>query len=202
MEGSAPSRPFGNQPGQTSRVLRSLSQLACSSIGLHLVIESAQNRSMKATYSLRWLLVCVALAISGRWAQGEDINYSQPLTQVSFDRLVPTSYPTIRPKFDRLRPTTYPLIHPGVPQIHITEGLTQAFARPLLVTSERPEPGFTTIVRRLPLPSPSPSLVQSGAVITHPSRPAPELPPKAKTNQKQPRNQKPSSPSDSLTRLG
>jgi hypothetical protein len=53
----------------------------------------------------------------------------------TFDRLVPTSYPTIKPHFNRLRPTTLPLIHPGIPRVHITENLVHPLARPLLVVN-------------------------------------------------------------------
>ena len=160
---------------------------------------------MRTSYGLRWLIACAALAIGSRWALGDDTNYGQPLTQVSFDRLVPTSYPTIHPNFDRLRSTTYPLIDPGVPRIHITEGLTQAFDKPLLITNESGEPGSTTIYGRVPLPSPSPSPAQPRPVIpviTHPSHPGSALPPKTKTDKKQPRNPKPSSPSDPRARFG
>ena len=159
---------------------------------------------MRASYGLRWLIACVALAIGSRWALGDDVNYGQPLTQVSFDRLVPTSYPTSHPNFDRLQPTKYPLIDPGVPQIHITEGLTQAFDKPLLITNESGGTGFTTSYGRVPLPGPSPSPVRPRPVIpvtTHPSPPVSAPVPKLKPNSKKPSNQKSSSSRNPIARL-
>ena len=75
---------------------------------------------MKSAHAFCWVLTAVSM--SALSAQGEDANFTQPLTQVRFDRLVPITYPVIRPNFARLRPTTEPLIHPGVPQVPITEG--------------------------------------------------------------------------------
>lgn len=158
-------------------------------IGLHLIAQAAQNRCMRASHGWQWLLVCLAFAIGAHPAEGEDISYAQPLTQVSFDRLVPTSYPVIRPKFAGLQSTTYPLIDPGVPHVHITEGLTQSFARPLLVTSETPESilAATTTTRRVTLQRPDRTPVQQSsvtAVITSPSGPGSTLPLKRKENRR------------------
>jgi hypothetical protein len=91
---------------------------------------------MRVTLSLLLAFVGVVLAVSGPRALGDDNNFSGQLTQASFDRLIPTSYPTIQSNFARVRPTTFPLIHPEIPQVHITEGLAQSFSRPLLITSE------------------------------------------------------------------
>jgi hypothetical protein len=85
---------------------------------------------------LQLAFISVVLAVSGPRALGDDNNFGGQLAQVSFDRLIPTSYPTIKPNFTRLRSTTFPLIYPGIPQVHITEGLAQSFSRPLLITRE------------------------------------------------------------------
>jgi len=80
--------------------------------------------------------VGVVLGVSGPRVLGDDHNSSGQLTQVSFHKLIPVSYPTIQSNFDQLRPTTSPLIHPELPQVHITEDLAQSFAQPLLITTE------------------------------------------------------------------
>ena len=95
---------------------------------------------MKSVRSLQWALVMVALAMSGLPALADDDNYlGMPLTQARFDRLIPTSYPTIRPTFNRLIPTTLPLIQPGIARVHITENLVYPLSQPLLIVNERPE---------------------------------------------------------------
>jgi hypothetical protein len=149
---------------------------------------------MKPVRSFWCLFAGVSLVLSALSVRGDDTNYGRPLTQVRFDRLVPTSYPTIQPNFARLRPTTEPLIHPGIPQVPITEGLTDSFAKPLLITSERPEPFLTTTsttYRPIPPPRVIRNPVQpklSMPSITHPSsRPASAKP--AKANNKQLDNQ-------------
>jgi hypothetical protein len=83
----------------------------------------------------RWAFVVVALEISGLPALGDDTNYSRPVDQVRFDRLIPTSYPTIRPSFRRLRPTTYPVIRPGIARVPITKGLINPLTQPLLIVN-------------------------------------------------------------------
>lgn len=88
---------------------------------------------MRTVRILQWGFVVIALAISGVPALGDDIYFSDPLIQPTFDHLVPTSYPTIKPRFEGLRPTTRPLIHPGIPRVHITENLVQPFAQSLLL---------------------------------------------------------------------
>jgi hypothetical protein len=104
---------------------------------------------MKSVRSLQWALVMIALAMSGLPALADDDNYlGMPLTQARFDRLIPTSYPTIRPKFNHLRPTTLPLIHPGIPRVHITENLVRPLSQPLLLVNERPESLATALSRR------------------------------------------------------
>jgi len=141
---------------------------------------------MKSAHAFCWVLTAVSM--SALSAQGEDANFTQPLTQVRFDRLVPITYPVIRPNFARLRPTTEPLIHPGVPQVPITEGLTDSFAKPLLITSERPE-AFVTATLTTYRPVPRPRLARNPVqpnppppVITRPSsRPRTAKPAKADT---------------------
>ena len=65
-------------------------------------------------------------------AYGEYIYLEEPLIQAQFDRLIPTSYPTITVHFSELRATTWPLIYPGVPQVHITENLIHPTDQALL----------------------------------------------------------------------
>jgi hypothetical protein len=91
---------------------------------------------MRTVRSLHWAFVVVALAMSGLPAVGDDTYFGKPLIQATFDRLIPTSYPTIKPNFSRLRPTTLPLIHPGIPRVHITENLVHPLAQPLLLVNE------------------------------------------------------------------
>jgi hypothetical protein len=79
-------------------------------------------------------LAGVALAASSLCAMGQGTDFEQPLIQARFDHLVPTTYPTTQTNFSRLKPTTWPLIDPETRQIHITENVTQAFVRPLLIT--------------------------------------------------------------------
>jgi hypothetical protein len=142
---------------------------------------------MKPACKFCWLLI--AVSIGALSAQGDDTNFSQPLTQVRFDRMVPIAYPVIRPNFARLRPTTEPLIHPGVAHVPITENLTDSFARPLLITSERPEPFLTTTsttYRAVPPPRLIRNAVQPKLplpVITHPSS-RPRLAKPAKASRK------------------
>jgi hypothetical protein len=88
---------------------------------------------MRTVRSLPWVLAVVALAMSGVPALSQDVYFSEPLIQTTFDHLIPTTHPTIRPKFDQLRPTTRPLIHPGVPRVHITENLIHPLAQRLLI---------------------------------------------------------------------
>lgn len=88
---------------------------------------------MRTVRSLHWALAVVAFALSGLSALGQDIYFSEPLIQTTFDHLIPTSYPTIKPKFNQLRSTTRPLIHPDIPRVHITENLIHPLAQPLLI---------------------------------------------------------------------
>jgi len=102
------------------------------------------------------VVVILGLSILSAWAQ--EAEPGAPLIQVSFDRLVPTSYPVIHPRFDRLRSTVFPLITPDIPRVHITENLLVATAQPLLVpyaastyqVSELPVVGIRTKPRALP----------------------------------------------------
>jgi hypothetical protein len=92
---------------------------------------------MRVALGLPFALVGVVLLVTSSLASGDENHFSgEQLTKVGFDRLIPTSYPTINPSFDRFRPTTSPLIYPEIPQVHITQDLTQSFSRPLLRTSE------------------------------------------------------------------
>lgn len=104
---------------------------------------------MKSFRTLPWALVMVALAMSGLPALAEDNYLDMPLTQARFDRLIPTSYPTIRPKFTRLIPTTLPLVQPGVARVHITENLVYPLSQPLLIVNERPESWAASLSHRL-----------------------------------------------------
>ena len=104
---------------------------------------------MKSFRTLPWALVMVALAMSGLPALAEDNYLGMPLTQARFDRLIPTSYPTIRPKFTRLIPTTLPLVQPGVARVHITENLVYPLSQPLLIVNERPESWAASLSHRL-----------------------------------------------------
>ncbi len=94
---------------------------------------------MKSFRTLPWALVMVALTMSGLPALADDNYLERPLIQATFDRLIPTSYPTIRPGFNRLIPTTLPLIQPGIARVHITENLVYPLYQPLLIVNERPE---------------------------------------------------------------
>ena len=78
----------------------------------------------------------VVLALSGSRGSGQDTSSGSPIVPVSFDRMIPITYPLVRTRFDRLRPTTYPLIDPGIANIPITENLVNSFARPLVPTFE------------------------------------------------------------------
>ena len=103
---------------------------------------------MKSFRTLPWAFVIVALAMSGLSALADDNYLEGPLTQARFDRLIPTSYPTIRPKFTRLIPTTLPLVQPGVARVHITENLVYPLSQPLLIVNERPESRAASLSQR------------------------------------------------------
>ncbi len=95
---------------------------------------------MKIARRTSWIIGGLTLAVGALGAFGDDVEYTQPLVQVDFDHLVPTSYPIIHPGFHRLQATTEPLIDPGVAKVHITEHLTQAFDQPLLITNDNSYP--------------------------------------------------------------
>ena len=103
---------------------------------------------MKSFRTLPWALVMAAVAMSGLPASADDNYLDTPLTQARFDRLIPTSYPTIRPKFNRLIPTTLPLIQPGIARVHITENLVYPLSQPLLIVNERPESWAASLSQR------------------------------------------------------
>jgi len=103
---------------------------------------------MKSFRTLSWALVMVTLAMAGLPALAEDNYLGMPLTQARFDRLIPTSYPTIRPTFNRLIPTTLPLIQPGIARVHITENLVYPLSQPLLIVNERPESWSASLSHR------------------------------------------------------
>ena len=114
-------------------------------------IHFGYHQSMRIHCSPRSIFMFVVLALSSSPTWAEDLPAARPLVHVSFNRLVPTSYPVFRPSFNRLRPTTYPLIRPGVPQVGITNNLTDSFARPLLLTSPVSRP-FTPATQSLSAP--------------------------------------------------
>ncbi|HEX5177478.1 MAG TPA: hypothetical protein VFV83_10635 [Chthoniobacteraceae bacterium] len=93
---------------------------------------------MKTVRSLQWPVMLVALAINSLPALADDNYLDRPLIQATFDRLIPTSYPTFRPRFNRLIPTTLPLLQPGVARVHITENLVYPLSQPLLIVNEWP----------------------------------------------------------------
>ena len=93
---------------------------------------------MKSIGTLRWAFLVVVLVIGGLPALADGIYLDKPLTQATFDRLIPTSYPTINPRFSHLLPTTRPLIQPGVARVHITENLVYPISQPLLIVNEGP----------------------------------------------------------------
>ena len=84
--------------------------------------------------TLPWAVVTVALSMSGLPALADDNYLERPLIQATFDRLIPTSYPTFKPGFHRLIPTTLPLIQSGIARVHITEKLVHPMEQPLLRT--------------------------------------------------------------------
>ncbi len=85
--------------------------------------------------SLLLSVVASVFAIANASAYSDYVYVDEPLVHVTFDRLIPTFYPTIQPDFNRLIPTTYPLIHPGIPQVHITDNLINPFDQPLLIVN-------------------------------------------------------------------
>lgn len=87
---------------------------------------------MRTTRSLLWALVVVVLTLTGSRGSGQDASSDSPIIPVSFDHMVPITYPLIHTRFDLVRPTTYPLIDPGIAHIPMTENLTNSFARPLV----------------------------------------------------------------------
>jgi hypothetical protein len=105
---------------------------------------------MKTAHRKWWFFAIVLLAISSVRASDNDADFSQPLTQSTFDQLIPTSYPTLRTRFDRLLPTTWPLIDPGIPRIHITENLVHPLSQPLLIVNPAREPKKVAPPRRTP----------------------------------------------------
>lgn len=90
---------------------------------------------MKTIRILFGAIFIFAVALTQARATNDDVYFSAPLTQVTFDRLIPTFYPTIEPHFNGLQPTTYPLIYPGVPRVHITENLVYPSDQPLLIVN-------------------------------------------------------------------
>ena len=90
---------------------------------------------MRAMKTLLLSFVILAIAISNAPAYSEYLYDETPLIQVTFDRLIPRSYPTIKPDFNKLRPTTWPLFHPGAPQIQITENLVRPTEQQLLIVN-------------------------------------------------------------------
>jgi hypothetical protein len=103
---------------------------------------------MKSFRTLPWVLAIVALAMSGLPALGDDNYLERPLIQATFNRLIPTSYPTFKPGFHRLIPTTLPLIQPGIARVHITENLVYPIYQPLLIVNEKPESWAASLSQR------------------------------------------------------
>ena len=85
--------------------------------------------------SLLLSVLAVASAIATVSAYSDYVYLDQPLVQVTFDHLIPTTYPTIQPDFSKLVPTTRPLIHPGIPQIRITDNLIHPTDQQLLIVN-------------------------------------------------------------------
>lgn len=117
-------------------------------IVLHFGRQFGLDKRMKSVRSLQWASMMITLAMSGLPALADDNYLDMPLTQARFDRLIPTSYPTIRPKFNRLIPTTLPLIQPGIARVHITENLVYPLSQPLLIVNERPESWAASLSQR------------------------------------------------------
>src|ERR1700747_847369 len=91
---------------------------------------------MKTTCGGQWLFFATALALSGLRATADHDNCGEPLVQARFDKLIPTSYPTLRPSFDRLIQTTGPLTDPGIARVPITENFVRPLDQPLLIVNE------------------------------------------------------------------
>ena len=137
-------------------------------IVLHFGRQFGLDKRMKSVRSLQWALVIVILAMSGLPASADDDNYlGMPLTQARFDRLIPTSYPTIRPTFNRLIPTTLPLIQPGIARVHVTENLVYPLSQPLLIVNQRPESWAASLSHR-PRPRTSARPVSARPVSARP----------------------------------
>jgi hypothetical protein len=123
-----------------------------------------QNRSMsKAWWRALIIVAMAALLVSARQAVADGAYYGQPLTQASFDKLIPTSYPTATVRFDRLHQTTWPLIDPGVATVPITDNLIHPTDYPLLVPTEGVGPlhRVRSIQRTIPVLRPA-----SGAQVS------------------------------------
>ncbi len=92
--------------------------------------------------SLLLSLLAVALVTKTASAYSDYLYVDQPLVQVTFDHLIPTTYPTIQPDFNKLRPTTWPLIYPGIPQVYITDNLIHPLDQQLLIVNLNASPFF------------------------------------------------------------
>lgn len=114
---------------------------------MHFGRQFGLDKRMKSVRTLQWVLVAVALAMSGLPVMGDDINLGRPLIQVTFDQLIPI-YPTITPKFSQLVPTTLPLIQTGIARVPITENLVYPLSQPLLLVNERAQSYATALSRR------------------------------------------------------
>jgi len=62
---------------------------------------------MKTARLFHSAFIVVALAAGGLPALGDDSFANQPLLQVKYDRLIPTSFPTVSPNFAGLRQTAF-----------------------------------------------------------------------------------------------
>jgi len=112
------------------------------------------NRFMSKACCRRLMVVLtIAFLACGTRAMANDGYYGQPLIQASFDKLIPTSYPTATARFDRVHSTTWPLIDPGVANIPITANLIHPTDYPLLIPTEGVGPlrRVKTIQRTIPV---------------------------------------------------
>lgn len=116
---------------------------------MHFDRQFGLDIGMKSVRALRWAFLTAALTMGSLPVLADDNYLERPLVQASFDRLIPTSYPTVRPKFTRLLPTTVPLIQPGIARIPITENLVYPLSQPLLIVNGRSDFWATALSQRL-----------------------------------------------------
>lgn len=94
------------------------------------------DRGMMTVRLLGKVFALLLLALGATTAMGDGGTYpGEALIQVSFDRLVPITYPLATTRFDGLKPSSYPVIQAGVARVHITEKLVHPMEQPLLRTN-------------------------------------------------------------------